>query len=443
MSASETSHIDPAGATSLTGREEDTELGPERTQWLQLAIVCAASFVVWSGFGAILPYLPVFLQEQAHASVWLIGVVAAAYYVGSFAFAAVFGRLSDSIGRKPLIVGGVLLYGLATLLFISTTHPGWFVFFRFLEGVGAAAVSPAAQALVAELSADKDRSRAYGWLTTAQFGGLVAGPMLAWPLYSLGGGEGTWAFYTIFLFGSAMSFLTAIVLLLVVREPEEARRRRQVKVKHPPYRELVTKPILAFLIVAATGHFAMGVFEVLWSLWLRHLGASVRFIGLTWIVFSVPMLLAFVGGYLADRYNRWILMFSGYTISALSWIFYGSTDNLTLFLVVNIIEGLAIAWSYPAKQAFLVQVAPPRWLGSVQGLEQSSLQVAALIGTLIAPVLYGYISGWVISVAGVVSLIGLCVAAPILHREWERLSRAKESGRQADQEAVEIPLEQL
>ena len=132
---------------------------------------------MWSGFGAILPYLPVFLQEQAHASLWLIGVIAAAYYVGSFAFSALFGRLSDSIGRKPVIVSGVAFFALAQLLFISTTHPAWFVFFRFLEGTGAAAVSPAAQALVADLSAEKDRSRAYGWMTSAQFGGLVAGPV--------------------------------------------------------------------------------------------------------------------------------------------------------------------------------------------------------------------------------------------------------------------------
>jgi DHA1 family multidrug resistance protein-like MFS transporter len=443
MTAPETSRVESPGDPGGIAYEDGIALGPERTEWFQLGVVCAASFVVWSGFGAILPYLPVFLQEQAHASVWLIGVVAAAYYVGSFAFAAILGRLSDRIGRKPVIIAGVLLYGVATLLFITTTHPGWFVLFRMLEGIGAAAVSPAGQALVAELTTDKDRSRAYGWLTTAQFGGLVAGPMLAWPLYSLGGGEGTWAFYTIFLFGSIASFLTAIVLAIVVREPEHARRRRAVKVKHPSYRKLVTKPIMAFLIVAATGHFAMGVFEVLWSVWLRHLGASVRFIGLTWIVFSVPMLLAFIGGYLADRYNRWVLMFSGYTISALSWIYYGSTDNLTLFLIVNIVEGLAIAWSYPAKQAFLVQVAPPRWLGSVQGLEQSSVQVAALIGTLIAPFLYSYISGWVISLAGVVSLIGLGVAAPILHREWVRLNAVKETAQESSEEAIEISLKQL
>jgi MFS family permease len=401
--------------------------GPDQTQWFQLGVISAASFAVWSGFGAILPYLPVFLQEQAHASVWLIGVVAASYYVGTFVFSAPLGRLSDSIGRKPVIVAGVALYAVATLLFVSTTNPGWFILFRLLEGMGAAAVTPAGQALVADLATERTRSRAYGWLTTAQFGGLVAGPVLAWPLYSLGGGKGVWAFNTIFLFGSALSAVTAVVLVFAVKEPESARRRRAVKVKRPPYRRLVTRPVLAFLVVAATGHFAMGVFEVLWSLWLRHLGASVRYIGLTWIAFSVPMLLAWAGGYLADRYNRWVLMFSGYTVSAFAWIVYGSTRNLTLFLVVNIVEGLAIAWSYPAKQGFLVQVVPSRWLGSVQGLEQTFVQIAALVGTLLAPVLYSHLSGYVISLAGVVSLLGLLYGAPVLYKEWDRLSAERDT----------------
>jgi len=399
----------------------DSYQGLERTQWFQLGIICAAGFVVWSGFGAILPYLPVFLQEQAHASVWSIGVIAAAYYVGTFLFAAPLGRLSDSIGRKPVIVAGVILYALASGLFISTTNPWWFIVFRLLEGMGAAAVTPAGQALIADLSTEQTRSQAYGWYTTAQFGGLVAGPLLAVPLYNLGGGQGTWAFYAIFLFGCALSAVTALVLLSAIKEPEHARRRREIKVVRPSYRQLITKPVVAFFVVAFTGHFAMGVWEVLWSLWLRHLGASMSFVSWTWVAFSIPMLLSFVGGYLADRYNRWVLMFSGYLVSAVAWIIYGSTTNLTLFLVFSVIEGLAVAWSYPAKAAFLVQVVPPRWLGSVQGLEQTYIQVAGLLGTLAAPFLYEYVSGFVISLAGIISIIGLVFAAPVLYREWERL----------------------
>ena len=117
---------------------------------------------------------------------------------------------------------------------------------------------------------------------------------------------------------------------------------------------------------------------------------------------------------------------SEYFVSACAWITYGATRNLTLFLVVNIVEGLAVAWSYPAKAAFLVQVVPPRWLGTVQGLESTSVQVAALVGTLTAPFLYRYLSGYVICVAGGLSLVGLSFAGPILYRAWRRLVAERE-----------------
>jgi MFS family permease len=394
---------------------------------LQLAVVCAASFVVWVGFGAILPYLPVFLKEQAHASLSLIGVIAAAYYVGTLSFSALLGRLSDKIGRKPLLVLGAWLYAGATALFVTTTHPAWFILFRFLEGVGAAAVGPAGQAFVADITTNEVRSRAYGWLTTAQFGGLVAGPAVAGLLYSLGGGQGVWAFRTIFLFGSALSALTAVALMAAIKEPRSSAERAASVAKRPSYRRLVTRPILAFLVVAATGHFAMGTWEVLWSLWLRRLGASMQFVSWTFVAFSLPMLFSWIGGRLADRYSRFYLMFAGYAFSAVAWIVYGVARNLTLFILFNVLEGLAVALSFPAKQAFLVQVAPRRWLGTVQGLESTTMMGAALVGTLLAPVLYTYISGYVIGVGGVLALAGLAYAGPILRREWARVSRSEEA----------------
>ncbi len=395
---------------------------PQRTYWLQLSVVCAASFVVWTGFGAILPLLSLFLQDQAHASVPVIGAIAAAYYLGALLFSAPLGRLSDSIGRKPVIVSGVALYAVATALFMSTKQPGWFILFRFLEGIGAAAVGPVGQALVADLSTEQTRSRAYGWLTTAQFGGLVAGPGLAAVFSRLIGESSDWSFYAIFLFGSIASAITAVVMLFAVKEPEHTKRMRETHEPRPPYRQLITRPVAAFLIVAVTGHFAMGAWEVLWSIWLAHLGASRAFISMTWVAFSVPMLFSFAGGYLADRYSRWLLLVSGYGLSAVAWIIYGTTTNLTAFIVVNVLEGFAVAWSYPAKQAFMVQVVPARWLGSVQGLEGTSMQVAALIGTVTAPLLYKYMHGFVIGLGGVISLLGLLYAAPQLRKTWKELN---------------------
>lgn len=391
---------------------------------MQLAVICTASFVVWAGFGAILPYLPVFLQEEANASVRYIGVVAAAYYLGTFVFSGLLGGVSDRIGRKPVIVTGVWLYAISTFLFITTTHPVWFILFRFLEGMGAAAVFPAGQAFIADITPERKRSQAFGWLSTAQFGGLVAGPALAWPLYQLGGGEGRWAFNAIFLFGSALALITALALMVLLREPAKHHTAEEPANAQPPYRTLLTRPVMAFMVISGTMHFAFGSWEVIWSIWLRELGASMSLVGLTWILFSVPMLLSFVGGYFADRHNRFRLMFVGYTISAGCWIIYGSTRNLTLFLVFAVVEGLAVAVANPAKQAFLVQVSPRRWIGAIQGMDATATHSAALVGTLAAPFLYEIISGRIIAATGVLALLGLGIAAPTLGGEWRRLSPA-------------------
>ena len=410
-----------------------------QTDWSQLALICFASFIVWAGFGAILPYLPVFLHEQAHAPVWMIGVIAAMYYAGTFVFSSPLGRLSDRIGRKPVVVAGLFLYALATFLFVTTVNASWFLLFRLCEGVGAASVGPAGSALIADLSDEDTRGRAYGFLTSAQFGGLVLGPALAVGLNDLGGG-GRRGFYAIFLVGSAMTLAMALLVLVLLKEPAHtAARRHEAAGERPSYRSLITPPIFAFLLIAAASHFAMGGWEVLWSLWLRHLGASMAFVSLTWIAFSVPMLFSFAGGMLAEKGNRFRLMFGGYAFSAASWIVYGFTRNLALFLAFNVFEGIAVAISMPAKQAFLVQCSPRRWLGTVQGMEQTSMQLSALVGTLTAPLLFTWISGYAIGVGGFLALGGLAGAAPILSREWKRIAAGGEPLSLAEAERLAPP----
>jgi MFS family permease len=431
--------------TSRTDAQTPGDPRTPRTSWLQLGVVSSAEFVVWVGFGAIIPFLPIFLAEQAHASMALWAVIAAMFYVGTLVFSSPLGWLSDAIGRKPVMIVGGIIYTVALLLFTTTTDPYWFILFRLLEGMGTAAFGPAAQAFVADVTTEQNRSKAYGILTTAQFGGLIFGPALAAPLYTMAG-EGKSGFYAIFYFGAVLSAASLAAVVLFVREPAALKTRRAQrrsdlalggrKAGRPPWRAIFSPAILAFVLVAFTSHFAMGAFDVVWSLWLEHLGASMAFIALTWVAFSVPMLLSFVGGMIADRYSRFWLFVIGYGLSGIAWVFYGITTNLTLFVIVNVLEGAAIAFSYPAKQAFLVQVSPRRWIGTVTGVEATSMQLAGLLGSLTAPLLYARISGHVLAVAGVVSLSGLAVAAPVLHRTWKRLTASGEMPPQAELERV-------
>jgi DHA1 family multidrug resistance protein-like MFS transporter len=402
-----------------TAEEKPVRLLPQFRD--QLALVCIADFLVWLGSGAIYPYLPVFLREDTGASLGTIGLIASAYFVAMLVFSVPAGRLSDRIGRKPMIVGGTFLYAISTLLFLTTKEPWLFVLFRSVEGIGAAAVVPAAQALVAEISSDEHRSRAYGWLTTAQYAGLIIGPVAAWPMYALGGGQGAFAFYAIFLFGAVITAAAAAALAVFLREPAKAERRSGDGERRPGLRTLVSRPIAAIILVVATAEFAMGGFEVVWSIYLRDLGASLTVVGLTWVLFSAPLLLSFLGGRLADRYSRFALMTAGFAVQGACWLLVPVFHDPAVFLLLLPLDGLAFAFAFPAKQAFLVQVSPRRWLGSIQGIEQAAMQLAAVVGTVTAPLLYASVGGWFFALAGGVALTGLLVAAPVLRRTWSAL----------------------
>jgi DHA1 family multidrug resistance protein-like MFS transporter len=413
---------------------------------MQLGVISASEFVVWAGFGAIIPYLPLFLEEQAHTSMTLWAIIAAMFYVGTLLFSSPLGWLSDTVGRKPVMVGGAIVYTVALLLFTTTTDPYWFILFRLLEGMGTAAFGPAAQAFVADITTEENRSKAYGFLTTAQFGGLIVGPALAAPLYTLGGG-GTSGFYAIFYFGAVLAAIALTAIIFLVREPAALKTRRTQRRREREahegwratlrrYRAIFTPPIPAFVLIAFTSHYAMGAWDVVWSLYLSHLGASKTYISMTWVAFSVPMLLSFVGGMFADRYSRFWLFIVGYALSSLAWMFYGISTNLVALIVVNVLEGFAIAFSYPAKQGFLIQVSPKRWLGTVTGVEATSMQLAGLLGSLTAPLMYARISGRVLTFAGIISVIGLAVAAPILYRAWKRLGAEDDMPSQAELERL-------
>jgi len=136
------------------------------------------------GFGIVLPILPIY-AERYDASPLTIGLLVASFSLAQFVFSPVWGRVSDRVGRKPILVlslagtaVGSLVTGLAGTL--------WLLFLgRVVDGVSGASVS-VAQAAVADLAEPEQRPRLLGLLGAAFGLGFVAGPALG-ALAAIGG----------------------------------------------------------------------------------------------------------------------------------------------------------------------------------------------------------------------------------------------------------------
>jgi len=175
-------------------------------------------WVIWTtvaidlvGFGIVLPILPQY-AERFGAGAAVIGVLSATFSLAQLVFAPIWGKLSDRIGRKPIIILslcgtaiGSLVTGFAGVL--------WLLFLgRIIDGISGASVS-VAQAAVADISPPRQRARYMGLIGAAFGVGFVAGPAIG-ALAALGGPK------VPFFVASAIAATNAVIALK--RLPETA-----------------------------------------------------------------------------------------------------------------------------------------------------------------------------------------------------------------------------
>ena len=218
------------------------------------------------GFGIVLPILPIY-AERFHATSLQAALLLTAFSAAGFVFSPLLGRLSDRIGRRPVILlslagtaAGSLMTGLAgglPLLFVG----------RIVDGASGASVS-VAQAAAADLSSPDDRSRLFGLLGAAFGVGFVAGPAIG-ALGALGGAR------VPFYLAAGLAAVNTVVAwfrLPETRPPGAPMPDRA----GPRWRDPAVVSAAPLLLVAFAAMMAFSGFEATFSLFgQRHLGLGI------------------------------------------------------------------------------------------------------------------------------------------------------------------------
>src|SRR5690625_2395126 len=132
-------------------------------------------FFVMVGFGIIIPVLP-FYAEELGASPAELGLLMAVYSLMQLLFAPMWGRISDRIGRKPVIMIGILGLSLSFFLMALSTEL-WMLFAaRIIGGFLSSANMPTVMAYVADITSEEDRGKGMGIVGAATGLGFIFGP---------------------------------------------------------------------------------------------------------------------------------------------------------------------------------------------------------------------------------------------------------------------------
>ncbi|WP_436261901.1 MFS transporter [Mesorhizobium caraganae] len=361
-----------------------------------LGALLASAFVVALGYGIVLPVLPMMVERLAGSTdptfnARQIGFLTAAYVAAPVGAAFLWGKWSDLIGRRPVLVVGLI--GFAVTLAASALAPSLLVLYvgRILNGGFAAAVGPTGLAFIADTEGeDNRRTRAFGWMSMASIAGFLVGPTLGGLVAELKLDLGVAAVppQTVpFILASGLAVAAALGVCSVLPGKLPGPR---VEANKPGSSMFVSGEIrlLALAAVAAAG---LGAFEVGLTLRNVELAMGPTALGLMFATCSVVMFAVqgLVFSPLVKPAATRLLVAPAFLVMAIGLAVMPRLAGLTeMLFAVSVVS--ASAGLISPLLAYWVSRISARSQGLELGVQSAAVSLGLSVGSAAAGLLFGF-----------------------------------------------------
>ncbi|MBY0233256.1 MAG: MFS transporter [Gemmataceae bacterium] len=399
------------------------------------------------GFGIVLPLLPLFGREHvgellpgSHWAGLVIGALMAVFSLMQFVFAPLWGRASDRVGRRPILLVGLagsvvfyLLFGYASDLPASQAGLALALLFAARAGAGVAgATISTAQAVIADRTTPEERKTGMA-LIGAAFGiGFTLGPLFgALSLHLWPGNHGVVGYAAAGL--SLVAFVLGVALMPETRDFASAPPARREWLDLRAFGESMRNPALAPVMLTffmATLGFAS--FEVTLALLNKDaLGLAER--NSYWIFAYVGFVLLLTQGWLYRKLAKRMseeafmglgILLMGLGVLSLAGVTYAAVELRADFntllpaqLAALALAVVGFAFLTPSAQALISRRADPARQGEILGVNQSLSALARILGPLLGLGLYNATSSHMLPyVAGAALLLAMLPLMPLVRR---------------------------
>lgn len=369
-----------------------------------LLVIFLTVFIDLLGFGMVLPLLPIYAKSfGVKEAGWEIGLLMSSFSAMTFIFAPLWGRASDRIGRRPvLIVGLIGSVGFYLLFGIATIYRSMTLLFIARIGAGiAGATIPAAQAYIADVTSLKNRAKGMA-LIGAAFGlGFTFGPLLgAAALMSSGASAvetSPWPGFVAAILSAIAAFL-AVFLLPESLRPGSQHAGHAIIDMRAWHDAFATPSVPALLATAFASVVSFGAFETTLSLLLKdeehlpfHYSFAQVLLFYAFIGFTLTIAQGFLVRRLAPRVGEVRLTLAGGITTMIGFgmlVWASRAGRLDLLMVASAIEVTGFALMTPSLQSLISRRSDPSKQGGILGVSQSTSSLARVVGPLIAVPLF-------------------------------------------------------
>lgn len=346
-------------------------------------------FLVFTGIGLVVPIMPTYMNEL-HITGSMVGLLVAAFSLTQLLFSPYAGRLSDSLGRKKIIVAGMLVFAVSEWIFGIAVSPVLLFLARMLGGVGAALIMPAVMAYAADVTTNQERAKGMGLINAAITTGFIIGP-------GIGGYLADFGIRVPFFAAAGAGAVAAVITMFILPESRKVEQELPIGAELAQKQSLLTQLLNSGkeryffnLIIIFVLAFGLANYETVFGLFVDHkfgfTPTDIAFI----ITFG-----SIAGAVVQLTIFGWILnRFGERRVIAICLLMAGLFVTLTLFVssywmivAVTFIVFLSIDILRPAVGTQLSKMAGDQQ-GYVAGLNSAYTSLGNIAGPIVAGALF-------------------------------------------------------
>jgi MFS transporter, ACDE family, multidrug resistance protein len=389
--------------TTTSTEQQQTTIPQSRRYWY-LGILALSGFVTSFGAHIVATNLPAYAQTVG-AGAFMIGLLIGVYDFAELFAKPVAGFIADRRGMKLTLLAGLGVFILGTLLFLFIS-PTLLLLVRFIQGLGAAALSTVSITLVATYFPTR-RGQAFGIYNAIKGAGYVVAPALGGFLAH------TYGFAMIFVVSAVVGMLALLLSLFLPRDRETAELDDDDDVSLKQFFTIFKEPrLLPVYAVIVINMFLVGILFGFLPVYLYAIGYTpLQSGGIVSVATLSYLLVQPLAGWLADRVAVQLTVVIGLLLAAAGIIVVTFTAGIPLIITV-VLAGIGIGTVWTNTDTLVSTLAEKDQLGTSIGAAQSFKEFGDMIGPLLIGALtqfFGVRIGFV--ACGVVALLFLAALA--------------------------------
>lgn len=343
----------------------------ERLYTKPFILMTIANLFLFVAFYMLYSTLPPFIKEMG-GSESQVGLVMGAFALSAVLFRPLVGGLLDRIGRRPFIVGGILLFTLAMYLYGWVGGISVLIGLRILHGLSWALSTTAIITSITDMIPSARRGEGMGWFSTSMTLAMAMGPLIGiWVTRDL-------SYSALFVFGAALS-VASLLLAVGSKVPFQP----QTRVRRIELYEKSILPFAASVFFLFIGYGGITTFVPLLAGTI-HVNSGVFFLTFAvTLAFSRP-----ISGKLSDRYGEIAIIVPSLIITICSLLVLSLSTSLIGVLISAVLYGIGFGSAQPAFQSATILLARP----DRKGVANATITTANDLGIGLGAIMLGWVS---------------------------------------------------